>query len=107
MKLDLGSGPSVHILWHRSVLCGSLHGEPRSWAHAARWIGANDPGWREHATCATCREQAKLHELLAERERAYAAGIFIRPDGMQSLASTWVDTLAPSVTLDGTWTEAR
>lgn len=55
--------PTVHILWRGAVLCGSLHGIPRNWGNVARWIGANDPNWSEHATCAVCREQAALLEL--------------------------------------------
>ncbi len=54
--------PTVHILWRGAVLCGSLHGEPRRWHDVARWIGANDPAWRDNATCATCREQTALLE---------------------------------------------
>lgn len=77
---------SVHILWHGSVLCGSLHGQPRSWAGFARWIGLNDPYWRDHATCPTCREQAELFEQHELRERGYLAGIFLRPPHRTSTA---------------------
>lgn len=51
---------TVHILWLGRVLCGSLHGVPVKWGHCARWIGANDPRWRERASCPICREQAEL-----------------------------------------------
>lgn len=54
---------TVHVLWHGSALCGSLHGPPRGWPHRTRWIGGNDPHWPKHATCSTCREQAALLEL--------------------------------------------
>lgn len=61
---DRGEVVTVHVLWHGRVLCGAVHGLPaRSWS-SMRWVGANDPAWREQATCATCREQA---ELLQER----------------------------------------
>lgn len=51
---------TVHVLWRGSVLCGSLHGFPSAWGRGILWIGANDPAWGQHATCPTCREQAKL-----------------------------------------------
>lgn len=53
---------SVHILWLGRVLCGAIHGLPFAWAWGdrLRWVGANDPRWRQDATCATCREQAEL-----------------------------------------------
>lgn len=70
---------SVHVLWHGQALCGNLPGPPRRWGNSARWIGANDLDWKEHATCPTCREQATLLERQLESERGYRAGVFMRP----------------------------
>lgn len=50
--------PTVHVLYHGFVLCGSIHGMPRDWGPQHRWVSAFDGSWAEHATCAACREAA-------------------------------------------------
>lgn len=55
--------PTVHVLYHGRVLCGAVHGLPRDWDAAHRWVSAFDGSCFDHATCATCREQLTLLRL--------------------------------------------
>lgn len=60
--------PTVHVLFEGRALCGNVFGGPSSWGPAMRWVGFLDPAWREHATCATCREQ---NEKMCEKLGVY------------------------------------
>lgn len=55
--------PTVHVLRYGRVLCGSVHGLPRDWGPAHRWVSAFDGEALTHASCATCREQLALLRL--------------------------------------------
>lgn len=61
--------PTVHVLLHGRVLCGSVHGLPRDWGSQHRWVHVEDRGL---ATCATCREASLLVAVLMyEAERRH------------------------------------
>lgn len=84
-RISSHRGPvTFHVLWHGAVLCGNVHGLPRHWGMAHRWVGLNFPGWREHATCATCREAGELLDI-EEHDRIgvfWPRYLFVRPESV-------------------------
>lgn len=63
--------PTVHVLAHGRVLCGSIHGLPSGWGEAHRWVsyfGVWRGGWKRWATCAECRCAAERLDEMRQPE---------------------------------------
>lgn len=63
--------PTVHILHYGRALCGSVHGLPRNWGEAHRWVGYGfiyRGGWKRFATCPECRACAERLDEMRQPE---------------------------------------